>query len=217
MIDAHFHRAQFATYFSHAAGEVRFYGCHPWQAADFAPDGAARLAATLAAEPRAGVGEIGLDRLRRPDAASRARQREVFIVQLEVAAHLRRPVVLHGAKCWGEVVQACQPFKGRIPAFLFHGFSRSGGLVRDMIALNGFISVGPALMNDHAVNYRALVAQLPPDRVLVETDLDVDSAGATHTSVCDGVYAQLAALRGLSVSELVAEIEANAARFLAAL
>ena len=170
MTDAHFHRNGFDTFLVTNGHEVAFHGLHPWQSAACAdiPAALAGIRARLEADPRAGVGEIGLDRLKTktvPDA-----QRALFAAQLALAAERRRPVVLHGAKCWGEVVAACCPHAGRIPAFLFHGFSRSAGLLPQIFALNGFVSVGPALLNDHAVNYRELVKGLPSERLLVETD-----------------------------------------------
>ena len=75
------------------ADDVIFYGAHPWHLEDF---DAAALRARLAANPAAGVGEIGLDRLKDRDISPR--MRAVFAAQLALAAELRRPVVLHGAK-----------------------------------------------------------------------------------------------------------------------
>ena len=77
-----------------------FFGVHPWDAVDvsFLPS----LRAQLLANPAAGVGEIGLDRLKSRDISPR--MREVFEAQLALALELGRPVVLHGAKCWGQVV-----------------------------------------------------------------------------------------------------------------
>ena len=157
----------------------------------------------------AGVGEIGLDRLKTK--AVTPAQREVFAAQLAVAAEMRRPVVLHGAKCWGEVMKVVKPFVGVIPAFLFHGFSRSEGLLPEIVALNGFVSVGPAVLNDHAVNYRALVRRLPLDRLLVETDDDV-SDGQTRADTLAAVFAKTAELTGLTEAQL----DATAAAFTAA-
>lgn len=211
MTDAHFHRGGYATFLAGEEGEMRFVGVHPWQAEE--EDARTRLeglAAALEADPQAGVGEIGLDRLRTktiPEA-----QHRVFARQLELAAAFCRPVVLHGAKCWGEVAAACRVWRGRIPAFLFHGFSRSTGLLPDIFALNGFVSVGPALLNDHAVNYRQMAALLPPDRVLIETDLPDDDP-ETRRRMLGDVCAKLAELRGLSVPELAAELAANVRRF----
>ena len=194
------------------------------------------MRARLEADPRLGVGEIGLDRLKTREIPSV--MRAVFEAQLRVAMELGRPVVLHGAKCWGQVVQAIRasqppnaqsskrpnlqtpklPNPQTFPTFLFHGFSRSDGLIPDIVALGGYISVGPAVLNDHAVNYRVLVKKIPLDRLLVETDRD----GAPETclnpltgaplSVRD-VLAKTAELRGLAVADLEAITDANADRF----
>ena len=167
----------------------------------------------LSADPHAGVGEIGLDRLKEKTISPT--QRTAFATQLEVAAEFGRPAVLHGAKCWGEVVAACRPYAGRIPAFLFHGFSRSGGLLPDIVALNGFVGVGAALLNDHAVNYRELVREMPIERVVVETDADYGRAGARPS--LGEILCKLAELRGMDPVALEAVVDANAARFVEAL
>jgi len=189
-------------------GTALFFGAHPWYLDAFDE---ARLRADLAANPSAGVGEIGLDRLR--DRNISPRMRDVFERQLEVAAELRRPVVLHGAKCWGEVVKACRRHAGTVPSFLFHGFSRSDGLLRDMAEMNGFVSVGPAVLNDHAVNYRELVKRIPSGMLLVESDRTAENASATPP--VSEVAAKVAELRGMPFYEMERLLDANADRFLA--
>ena len=187
-------------------GAVVFHGAHPWYLDGFDE---ARLRQTLAADPSAGVGEIGLDRLRDRDISPL--MREVFAAQLAIAAEFRRPVVLHGAKCWGEVVKACRPYSGQIPAFLFHGFSRSDGLIPEIVAMNGYISIGPSLLNDHAVNYRRLACKVPLDRLLVETDRTPENAAEVPS--VESIAALLAKLCGMSTEDLSAALEANATRF----
>lgn len=209
MTDAHFHRNGYPAFLRAPDSETRFYGLHPWQA-DEAADFSA-LRARLAADPSSGVGEIGLDRLKSKTISGS--QRRLFEKQLELAAELRRPVVLHGAKCWGEVVAACLRHKGRIPAFLFHGFSRSAGLLPEIFAINGYVSVGPALLNDHAVNYRELVKGLPPDRILVETDMDYAIPETNADETLRQIAATLAALRGEDVEASVAQVARNIRAF----
>ena len=190
-----------------------FFGIHPWETGDIqrsiVDSQLSTIKLQLVSSARVGVGEIGLDRLK--DRTISPLMRETFARQLELAADYGRPVVLHGAKCWGEVVKACQPYVGKIPAFLFHGFSRSDGLIPDIVKLNGFVSVGPAVLNDHAVNYRKLVLKIPADWLLVETDRTPENA-----AVCppvSSVAAKLAELRGLALAELEALVDANAERF----
>ena len=212
MTDAHFHRSGYPTFLRTPEREVRFYGFHPWQVDEFADISAVR--AQLVADPSSGVGEIGLDRLKSKTITDS--QRVLFAQQLALAADLHRPVVLHGAKCWGEVVAACRPYTGRIPAFLFHGFSRSAGLLPDIFALNGYISIGPALLNDHAVNYRKLVKELPPARILIETDMDYSLPETDADATLRQIVATLASLRGEEIEELVTQTASNAHAFLEA-
>ena len=213
MTDAHYHRDGYATFLSLGDREFSFYGFHPWQALDLGEAALLPLQEKLADDPHVGVGEIGLDRLKEKTISPA--QRAAFATQLEVAAEFGRPVVLHGAKCWGEVVAACRSYEGRIPAFLFHGFSRSGGLLPDIVALNGFVGVGAALLNDHAVNYRELVRVVPIERVVVETDADYGRAGARPS--LGEILCKLAELRGMEAAALEAIVDANAARFVEAL
>ena len=201
-----------------------FIGIHPWEADKCSnvrmfECSNAELRERLVADPRLGVGEIGLDRLRTREISQM--MREAFEAQLKLAFEFNRPVVLHGAKCWGQVVKTVQrltfehssnPNIRTFSPLLFHGFSRSDGLIPDIVALNGFISVGPAVLNDHAVNYRELVRKIPLDRLLVETDRTVENA-ADCPSVRD-VAAAVAKLRGLSLPELEALTDRNADNFL---
>ena len=191
------------------ADDIVFYGTHPWYLDGY---NEAALRARLEANPSAGVGEIGLDRLK--DRNISPRMREIFETQVRLAVEFGRPVVLHGAKCWGDVVKTLQRLDpGRkIPACLFHGFSRSGGLLPDIVKLNGFISIGPALLNDHAVNYRKLVQEIPLERLLVESDATAETT-AEIPSVKD-IAAKLAELRGFSSDALEEILEKNLENFL---
>jgi TatD DNase family protein len=214
-----------------------FFGMHPWEALEESKVESLKLKvdeelrALLIANPKAGVGEIGLDRLKCRDIPPL--MREVFEAQLSLAFELRRPVVLHGAKCWGQVVSAIrgglstfqpsdfstfQPFN--LSTFLFHGFSRSDGLIPDIVRLGGFISVGPAVLNDHAVNYRELVKKIPMDRLLVETDRTEGTCETGETGASPSrpliydVLAKTAELRGTSAAELERITDVNVDAFM---
>ena len=203
-----------------------FFGVHPWETLEECKVESVKckveeeLRSKLLANPAAGVGEIGLDRLKVRDIPPL--MREVFESQLALALELRRPVVLHGAKCWGQVVAAVKrmiggglAMGGKRQAFLFHGFSRSDGLIPEIAELNGFISVGPAVLNDHAVNYRELVKKIPLDRLLVETDAVVGARVPTRPHIRD-VLVKTADILNLSAAELEQTTDENADRFLGA-
>jgi len=197
-----------------------FFGVHPWESLG-GLDGLGGLKGILSTlnsqlltSTSAGVGEIGLDRLKVRDIPPL--MRELFEAQLKLAFDLRRPVVLHGAKCWGQVVTAIRHLTTNyhLPSTnsLFHGFSRSDGLIPDIVALNGFISVGPAVLNDHAVNYRELVKKIPLERLLVETDRT--EANASECPSVAEVLAKTAELRGMPAAALEAITDRNADTFM---
>ena len=204
-----------------------FFGVHPWETlGEFEVESlklkvGEELRSKLLANPAAGVGEIGLDRLKVRDIPPL--MREVFESQLALALELRRPVVLHGAKCWGQVVTTvCRHLShsstpplphSPTPSFLFHGFSRSDGLIPEIVKLNGFISVGPAILNDHAVNYRELVKKIPLDRLLVETDAVVGARVPTRPHIRE-VLEKTAKILGVSAAELERTTDENADRLL---
>lgn len=186
-----------------------FIGVHPWEAERDLPDD---FEAQLLARPQVGVGEIGLDRLR--ERMISPKMREVFERQLSLALKLKRPIALHGAKCWGEVVRAIKSSDvapANLPPLLFHGFSRSEGLIPDIIKLNGFISVGPTILNDHAVNYHELVRKIPRDNLLIETDRTEENAKECP-SIRD-VARKLAQILAMSLEEIEALTDRNANTF----
>ena len=197
-----------------------FVGVHPWEClgqstAVECSRLLSGLRAALEADSGLGVGEIGLDRLKSREISPQ--MREIFEAQLKLAIEFNRPVVLHGAKCWGQVVKTVQGTceqarKHRKVAFLFHGFSRSEGLIPDIVALGGYISVGPAVLNGHAVNYRELVKKIPLDRLLVETDRTVENAAECPSIVA--VATEVAKLRGMTLEELENATDGNAEEFL---
>ena len=214
MTDAHCHVAGGDPAVRELVVGRDFFGIHPWRTLDGAGDLDCELREVRAALERdssAGVGEIGLDRLKTREISKL--MREVFETQLKFAFELDRPLVLHGAKCWGDVVRTVRSMrpKGYSRPILFHGFSRSGGLLPDIAALNGYVSVGPAVLNDHATNYRELVKAIPSEMLLVETD---------RTSECGAslrdILAKTAELRGVTFTELENATDANADAFFAA-
>ncbi len=203
-------------------------GVHPWYAGELPADWLAHLEALLAQYPAAPVGEIGLDGLR--DHPSRAVQRQVLTAQLELAARLQRPVVLHGARAWGDLLAALHPFAPRLPGFVAHAFGGSADLQRELLTLGGFLSFAGTVCNPAAKHVRAAAATTPAERLLMETDapdllpFQPKTAGPApdhapaipadlnHPARLVTIAATLAELRGVTVAELGALTTANAQR-----
>ena len=124
------------------------FGLHPWSVATACPDWADFLECALRAAPGALVGEIGLDGIRKTLDGGAA-QRDALALQLALAARLGRPVVLHGARAWGALLHALEPWANKLPAILLHGVSFSPDLLRHPILSrpNVWFSVGGALLS----------------------------------------------------------------------
>ncbi len=147
---------------------VPAFGVHPWWAGGLPAEWVGQLEDALARHPGAAVGEVGLDGVR--DTVPAAAQEAVLTAQLELAARLGRPVVLHGARAWERLAEVLAPFSGRLPAFVLHGFGGSSEALRRLLALGGRVSFAGTVCAPRAARARAAAAAVPEDRLLVETD-----------------------------------------------
>ncbi len=207
---------------------VPAFGVHPWYAADLPHDWEGDLEARLLAHPAALVGECGLDGIRADTPPEL--QRAVLQRHLACAAACGRPVVLHGARAWGALLETVRPFVGRLPALIAHSFGGSHDILRAWLGLGGFVSFSGTLCNPAASRVRAAAAATPSDRLLIETDCpdlfpqgglpcpgcpvptDPADKGPNHPANLTVVLAALAALRKMPADELAALTHANAAR-----
>ncbi len=158
------------------------YGLHPWEYGNRSPAWQEKLSAALAADPRAAVGEIGLDRWMldraKPDDARLARRRrapleeqlEVFSIQLELAHVFDRPATIHCLSAWGALTDILRT--ARLPArgFLMHAYSGSAELIRPLADRGAYFSFNGAFLAENHVHRRDIFTKVPLDRLLIETD-----------------------------------------------
>ena len=201
------------------------FGVHPWHADKLQPDWLDKLADRLDRHPVSVLGEIGLDGLR--DDVPASLQEQIFIHQLELAEHMRCPVVLHGARVWGRLIEILKPYAKRLPGFVVHGFGGSSEILKRILNLGGYVSFAGSVCNPQAVKIRAAAKEIPYSQILIETDTpDIFPQGGTPaTVVADGkplnqpanlkrVLEEMAALRGTTPEALSDLTGANARRVL---
>ncbi len=114
-------------------------------------------------------GEIGLDY--HYDNSPRDVQREVFRRQLELAGDADLPVIIHTREAEDdtiEILQADWNKPGR--RGIMHCFSGSLKLAQATMELGFLISFAGVLTFKKADDLRAVAAQVPLDRLLIETD-----------------------------------------------
>lgn len=213
------------------------YGLHPWDAGNRSPDWEKNLRAALDADPRAAVGEIGLDRWMldraRPDdprlaglrRAPIGEQTEVFLAQLSLAAVRNLPASIHCLDAFGPLLGALRSAKLPTRGFLLHAYSGPVEMVKDFADLGAYFSFNGAFLEPRKTRLRAVYAAVPPDRLLVETDAPAmrlpaalekypplpadDGALANHPANLAVAYAGLAALRGVTGESLAAQTGEN--------
>jgi len=185
-------------------------GIHPHQAADEDDDRLAELREMLDDDTAVAVGETGLDYYR--DYAPRDRQRALFERQLELAAELGKPVVIHTRAASDDTAAALEPFGGTV---VLHCFS-APELLPVAVDRGYYVSFAGNLTYPNAGDLRDAARAVPADRLLVETDSPYlspqpkrgrpnEPANVVHTA------AALAGARGADPAALAAQLDANAA------
>jgi len=183
-------------------------GVHPHES----PDGDVTALREALAHPKAvAVGETGLDYFR--DYAPRETQRRVFDAQLELAAELAKPVVIHTRAADEDTLAALAGFDGTV---VLHCFS-SLPLLEPALERGWYVSFAGNVTYKNAHDIRSAAYAVPAERVLVETDSPYlapvprrgrpnEPANVVHT------VAALAHARNADEAELAAQIDANATR-----
>jgi TatD DNase family protein len=185
-------------------------GIHPHQAADEDADQLAKLRELLADDNAVAVGETGLDYHR--DYPPRDRQLVLFERQLELAAELGKPVVIHTRAASDDTAAALDPFAGTV---VLHCFSVPE-LLTVALARGYYVSFAGNVTYPKAEELREAARAVPADRLLVETDSPYlspqprrgrpnEPANVVHTA------AALAEVRGADPAALAAQLDANAA------
>ncbi len=151
------------------APEIRTsFGIHPWHAAGAAPGWVGRLETLLLAHPRAGVGETGLDGSI-PGGIGDA-QWSAFRAQWDLSVALRRPISLHGRGAWTPLLGFLLAQPPHPAGVLLHAYGGPADALPALAAKNIFISLGGAITRPGNLRVRRILAAVPPDHFLLETD-----------------------------------------------
>jgi TatD DNase family protein len=142
-------------------------GVHPHDAASWSPAAAARIRELLAGPEVVAVGETGLDYhyMHSPPETQRA----AFAAQLQLAAELRKPVVVHARDADEDMAAMLRALGSASPVVVLHSFS-SGDAVWDAgMAVSAYFSFS-GMITFKNWNRTDRLTDCPSDRLLVETD-----------------------------------------------
>lgn len=161
------------------------------------------------------VGEIGLDYYY--DLSDRQTQRDVFAHQIEIADKLRLPLTLHVRDAYGDAWDILRAQKKYLNnGVLWHCYSGSAEFARQMVNIGHYFAFGGAITFKNA-NKSDVFEQIPPDRVLSETDSPymspVPLRGTVNTPLnIPLIVEKIASFYGKSVDETEAQIRENTLR-----
>lgn len=163
-----------------------------------------------AIEGLAAVGEIGLDYHYSPE--TRREQLALFSAQLELAADVGLPVVIHTRDADDDTIAALRetPSRG-----IIHCFTGSPDFCRRLLDLGFYISISGIVTFRAADNVRETALVIPADRLLIETDspflAPVPMRGKANEPAFVAHTARfLAELRGVSPESLAERTFRNA-------
>ena len=213
------------------------YGLHPWDVGNRSPAWLETLRSHLVSDPRAAVGEIGLDRWMldraRPDdprlaglrRAPLEEQVATFKSQLDLAVTLDRPVTIHCIDAFGLLLETLRSVPLPPRGFLLHAYSGPLELVAPFAALGAYFSFNAAYLAPRHARLRELYKNIPLARLLVETDAPAMLAPTNHAphslaaaptlhhpANLAATCAALANLREIPLAELAAAVAANSCR-----
>ncbi|HEY8565297.1 MAG TPA: TatD family hydrolase [Beijerinckiaceae bacterium] len=191
-------------------------GTHPHNAAE-EPDVAAAELVQLARHPRCvAIGEAGLDY--HYDRSPRDVQARVFRAHIAAARESSLPLVIHARDADEDMIQILQDemARGRFGAIL-HCFSSTPRLAEVGVALGCYVSFSGIITFKRSDELRRVAAEVPLDRLLVETDAPYLAPEPHRGRTNEPAYvaqtaAVLASVRGLSADELAEATTANAYR-----
>ena len=194
-------------------GVVAVVGRHPNFAAGFS-DTDARLIERAAADPLVrAIGETGLDYYR--DGAPRADQRRAFEAQIELAAALGLPLVVHTRAAEEDTFEVLAARAAGVTVVL-HCFSAPAWLER-CVERGYMCSFAGNVTYPKALELQEAARRVPDELLLVETDSPYLAPQPVRGQRNEPVNVRLTAervatLRGISYEQLDALVERNAAR-----
>jgi TatD DNase family protein len=188
-------------------------GTHPHHAHEEAGIGVAELVAHSRAEKVVAIGEAGLDY--HYDNSPREAQERGFRTHIAAARETGLPLVIHSREADDDTARILEEETGKGGfAAVLHCFTGGRDLARRAIALGHFISFTGILTFKNSEALRAIAAELPADRILVETDAPYLAPGKYRGKRNEPAFVVetakvLADVRGVSLDAIAEQTTAN--------
>lgn len=144
-------------------------GIHPHDADNYTDEVEQRIRANALHEKMLAIGEIGLDY--HYDYSDRARQREAFERQLQIAIDLDMPIVVHTREADEDMAAILRNFVGQMPKRgVIHSFTSGQALAEYCLGEGFHLGFNGISTFNKAENVREIIGITPAEQILFETD-----------------------------------------------
>lgn len=143
-------------------------GIHPHNAEEINSKVISYLYEQAAYDKVVAIGEIGLDYYY--EFAPRETQIKCFVEQIGVAKELSLPIIVHNRDSHEDVLKTIKKENAKKVGGVFHCFSGSVEMARELLNNNFYISVGGPVTFKNARRALEVVKYVPAEMLLVETD-----------------------------------------------
>ena len=190
-------------------------GIHPDQAAEIAAQNSRDylevIARQLRYEKAMALGEIGLDYYY-DDASPREIQRKIFEEQLALAKDLDVPVIIHDRDAHQDTLELLQKYR---PKGIMHCFSGSAEFAKEILRLGMYIGFTGVITFKNARRAVEAAAEVPLDRLLIETDCPYMAPEPFRGKRCDStmlgqMVQKLAQIKGIDPMKMAQQTCENA-------
>ena len=187
-------------------------GVHPNDAEKVDPNTFVHLERALRHPKVLAVGEMGLDY---HWGVPKEKQYAVFITQLELAATLRMPVIIHTRDAFADTIEVLRTHWAATGlTCIMHCFTGNAAQARECLDLGFYLAFGGVTTFPKAAEIREAARITAGDRLLLETDAPylapVPHRGKRNEPAFVALTAQaVAGVRGISAEELAAQTTSN--------
>ncbi|MEW6596060.1 MAG: TatD family hydrolase [Pseudomonadota bacterium] len=186
-------------------------GTHPHEAKENPHLTAESLIALAGRDKVVGIGETGLDYYY--DLSPREVQRQVFAEHIKAAQATGLPLVVHTRDADDDMWMLLEEGYARAPyKLLLHCYTSGADLARRAAEIGAYFSVSGIATFKAASEVRAVIADMPADRIIVETDCPYLAPAPLRGRRCEPAFlphilAKLAEVRGWTLEDAEARTE----------
>lgn len=153
------------------------------------------------------IGETGLDFYR--DWAPRDLQDWWFRKQIELAHEVNKPLVIHSRQAGPECLAILKEMQAEKIGGVFHCYAEDQHFAEKLAEINFLVSIPGSITFKKAQDYRDIVAAIPLEQIMIETDAPFLAPEPHRGKRCESALIvhtaqKIAEIKGMTLEELTA-------------